>query len=587
MNPKHPEDFKRLVEAVDQSRRKLEPFRKQRKELVSLFTGDSYGEATEAKKTYLNLLSLATTIYVRQLAVRAPSAKITTAIRSLRPLARNFELACDDVAKESKLGQVLRAAVTSALFSPVSVVKIGLRYAGEEDMDGETVDLTEPFVKLVSFDDYVRDMSARSAYEPEFEGDTYTLTLDEVLSRYPVAKSMNLISGDDINTQNEDGGDRTEALAHERMAGDETLSKKLLVQDIWLPQERKLVTWLVNHSTQPLAVLDLDVEEEGPYRSLWFVDVPDNGMPLPPFSVLRNIFELANSLFRRMANQAESKKNLVGFADEDSAKRFNNAKDGTAIQHDGPKPEPLTAGGIDQANMALFIQVKDMFSWAAGNLDSMGGLSPMAETAKQDALLAQSASAQVADMQDATSMFAESIFRSLAWYEWTDPLRDRHLQKPVPGSDVVLKVKWSPETRQGDFIDFNFTISPQSMREDSPAAKSEKLTVMLQQVILPLLPNLQAQGLGIDARRIVELLSDYNNLPELEQIIITSEGMASPEQIAGDPNPSTKPAHTTRTYERINRPGATRVGKDMALTQALMGKPGQQSELDSIFRNVS
>lgn len=590
MNPKNQKEFKKLVDAVRESRRKLEPFREKRKSLLSLFVGDQYSDDGEAKRVYLNLIALATSVYVRQLAVRAPTARIVTPFTELRPKARDFSLACADVAEETKLGPTLRRAVTDALFSPMATLKVGLSISGQEDVYGQSVPVTEPFVKLVSFDDYVRDMSARSAYDPAFEGDAYTMPLAEVLERYPAAKGLDLKAQDTTGGDSESGSERAESLSHPQGIADDDIRQKVVLQDIWLPKERKLVTYVLQKPTIPLEVVEYDGEEEGPYRNLWFTPVPDNAMPLPPFSVLRNINELANSLFRRMAAQSNKQKRLVGFNDEESAKRFGQAKDGGAIFWSGTKPEKLEVDGIDQRTMALFIQVKDLFSWVSGNLDSMGGLSPMAETAKQDEMLMQSASAQIADMQDAVTVFAQDVFKSIAWYEWTDPIRERVLQKTVPGTDVSIPVLWTPETRQGDFLDFNFTIIPQSMREDSPAAKISKLNNILQQMILPMMPLFESQGLAIDARKLLMLISDYSNLPELEDVVIAADpAMQEPGmQPAGNPQPEIRmPAHTSREYIRTNRPGATRVGKDMSMIQTLLGGGVQPSEGQAMFQGVS
>jgi hypothetical protein len=308
-------------------------------------------------------------------------------------------------------------------------------------------------------------------------------------------------------------------------------------------------------------------------------------MPLPPFSLLKNIHNLANSLFRRLAQQAKDQKRVVAFGDEESANRFKTAHDGEGIYWDGVmKPENLEAGGIDQRSFGLLIQVKDIFSWSAGNLDSLGGLSPMSETIGQDEMLARSASAQLADMQDATSEFAKSIFNQLAWYEWIDPTLNRILQKPIKGTDIVVSVLWTPETRQGDFLKFNFDIIPQSMREDTPAAKVQKLQAVITNFYGPLMPFFEQQGRMIDVDRLNKMIADYSNLPELEQLIVAMDPEQR-EQIAGPQgNSMPMPAQMKRTYERVNRPGATRVGKDMALVQTLMGGNVQPSEAAAIGR---
>jgi len=556
----------------------MEAFRQQRASLITAFVGDGYGDAHDAKKVYLNLLSLAMSIFTRNLIAREPSVRIVTGKPELRPIAKNGELACQKAGRDVKLKDKLRSSVVDALVSPLSVLKVGLRYTGSTEAFGESVDVTEPFVEKVSFDDYVRDMSARSAYHPAFEGDAYELDMEEFRRRYPNAGE---VTPDEESVQNEDGSDRAEALAHAPGAGGES-KRSVILQDLWLTRERLLVTYLRNTPERgPLGIVKLDCPDESPYRTLWFNEVPDCAMPLAPFNVVRNIVELANSLFRRMAFQAQNQKRVVGFSSQEAAGRFKNAHDSDGIFWDGQKPEELSVGGIDSANLALFLQVKDLFSWVEGNLDSMGGLSPMAETARQESQIAVASSAQLADMRDAVNLFAENVYRTIWWFEWTDPVRARTLEKPVEGTNVVLPVEWSPATRKGDFLDFNFTILAQSMQDDSPTAKMTKLNAVLQQIIFPLLPMFEKMGRGLDLDRLVALVGDYSNLPELGGLIVPADPLG--DAVEGSP----MPAHTTRTYERVNRPGATRVGKESALIQTLMGGKAQASERDAMFRSVS
>ena len=585
MNPRNKKEFDGLTSAVAESRRKLGVFREKRKSLIESFCGSEYSDDAEAKDVYLNLIALATNIYVRQCAARAPIARVVTPRMELKPLASEFSLACKEVAIETDLGKVLRRAVTDALFSPMATVKVALEHGKPEQVYGQDVNTTKPFVKLVSFDDYVRDMSSRSAYEPAYEGDVYYLTMEELYASFPDAKKMDLAE-DDLGMNDEFGGERAEAISHGFGSGDDNFAKKVAVQDLFLTKEKLLVTYLVNHSEKPLSVIPWDGSSRGPYFSLWFSDVPDNAMPLPPFSLLRNVHDLANSLFRRMAAQAKNKKAVAGFSNEEAAQRFDKAQDGHAVYWDGQKPERIEVGGLDQSTFAFFLQTKDIFSWAAGNLDSLGGLSPMADTAKQDQMLATSASAQLKDMQEATIEFSKNIFREIAWYEWTDPVRSRTLQKQIYDTDIYIPVDWSPDTRRGNFLDFNFTIIPQSMQEDNPGAKINKLNQIMMQMIMPLMPAFEQQGLTIDARQWVSLIADYSNLPELNQILVAQDQLQE-GGIEGNPQPTIKPPQTTRTYDRVTRPGATRVGKEAALSQTLMGAGVQDSEKEAMTRGVS
>jgi len=584
VNPWNRQDFKNLTDAVDNSYRSLKPFREKRKDGIREFCGSEYAD-TNLNEVYLNLLALYTTIIVLQVAARAPTAKITTAFSELRPTAHKFEMACNLSAREAHFSNVLRMAVTDSLFSPLATVKMGLRATGEtEEIGGEKVDLTEKFVTNVSFDDYVRDMDARSAYNSAFEGDRYFMDLDLVLKRYP--KASGLITAGDSGPNNSDS-DRAEGLSHEQGFGSGRLRKQVEMQDIFLHRERMLVTYIPGKGNLPLEVVQYENEEEdGPYRSLWYTPVPDNAMPLPPIGLLKNIQKLVSSTLRRLSSQAEKQKNVVGFENSESAERFQNAKDGDAIFWKGAeKPINLQAGGVNQQTFALMLQLRDLFSWAGGNIDSLGGLSAMSETLGQDELLAQSASGQVRDMQEAASKFAKSVFRQLAWYEWTDPIRERTLEQQIAGTTISIPVKWSKETKRGDFLDFNFNINVQSMRDDDPALKIKKIMASLSQIYFPGLPMMQQQGLTLDFRKITSLLADYSNIPELEQIIISIDPALNQQQTpAGNPNPVAKPAQTNRTYTRINRPGATRPGKDKALSMMMSGMNIQGAEAEAAGR---
>lgn len=589
MNPRNKDEFRRLTNAVKESFRKMQPFRERRKELLTAFVGSEYSDDGEAKKVYLHLLTMAVNIYVRNLVVRAPCALVTTPHRELRPMAANFALACKDAAEEVDLGGVLRQCATDALFSPRAVVKIGLEFLGKDKYQGVDVDVTRSFVRKVSFDDYVIDMSARSAGRPAFEGDRYYLGKAEFKRRFPGAWETLGVTESTLGMQNAGGEDRAEALSHSQGVGDDDLKGRVAMWDVYLPDDGLVVTWAENHEDKPLDVIELDAPEEGLYRGVWFTNVPDNAMAMPPLAALKNIHNLANSMFRRLASQAQKQKRVVGFSDEESATRFSAAHDGEGVFWNGQKPEQIEIGGIDQVVLAAFIQVKDLFSWTAGNLDSLGGLSPMAETAKQDEMLSHSANAMLADMQDAMTEFARSIFRQVAWYEWTDPIRVRSLQKEIPGTGEFLPVSWTPEARQGDFIDFNFNINPYSMRDDGPGQKIRKLEQVLLQFYGPMQPFFQMQGLTVDVRRLNELIADYSNLPELGQLIVAADPNAmqpTGEGPKGTPVPSTKPMQTKRVYERVNRPGATRAGKDAALMQTLLGGEVQPSVAAAAGRSV-
>jgi len=584
VNPYDRKEFKLLVEAVNNSFEKLKPFREKRKDAITEFCGSEYADNATGKSVYLNLLAMAVNIYVRQAVTRAPRAKITTRFQNLRPIAKNFELAVNDLVEDMNLGVMLRMAVTDALFSPLAAVKIGLKNTGKFKYGEEEIPVTEPFVNLISFDDYVRDMEARSAYSPAYEGNRYTMELDELHEVFPSSRKLGL-SDSNLGARNDN---RVESISHDTTMHGESIKKMIELQDLWLPKHRLMVTYVLDKPDFPISVVEYDTGEKGPYRTLWFTGVPDNAMPLAPLGLLKNLQKFISSCMRRLYSQAQKQKSVVGFNNRDSAGRFKSCADGDGIWWEGEKPVPLSSGGVNQSTFALMLQLKDVFSWAGGNLDSLGGLSPMAETATQDAQLTRIASGQIQDMQDATAEFAREIMEQLAWYEWTDPIRTRNLEKEIPGTSLKISTVWSPETRDGDFLDMNFNIIAESMREENPAAKLQRLDYALKNIFIPNLPVLMQQGYTLDFNKLADIYADYADLQELRQIITTADpNMMQNQTPTGNPSPvAGKPLQTKRTYERINRPGATRVGKESALIQTLMGGNVQPAEADAMTRNV-
>ena len=101
------------------------------------------------------------------------------------------------------------------------------------------------------------------------------------------------------------------------------------------------------------------------------------------------------------------------------------------------------------------------------------------------------------------------------------------------------------------------------------------------------MPFIQQQGGEIDFKALVQLIADLGNTPELTDVIRFRDpfDVVPP---SGSPEPTVaKPASTKRTYERVNRPGATRSGKDDVMSRVLMGVGVQGSEMATMGRRVS
>lgn len=562
-----PVDFGRLQAAVDWSLRQLEKPRAARLEAIREYVGAHYAEGGAERAVPTNFIELAATIYCRQLAARAPRCTVTARTRSLRPFAAAFEAVLNQLPDEIGLADTLRRAVLEALFS-VAVVKVGVAPgAGEGD---------EPFCDLVPLDRWFCDMSAQTRGQIQFEGDTYRLPLREARELYRAP----WLEADPHATRDPEGRETADSVSV-GSAADE-LEDRVELRDVYVHATGRLVTYAVTQR-RVLRDVPFDGPEGSPYVLLGFSDVPGNLLPLPPAALWRDLHDLANSLFRRLARQAEARKTVAAFAggNDDDVANLQRARDGEGLRYNGPKPELLSLGGVDQPTLAFYLQLRDLFGYFAGNLDSIGGLSPQADTATQERLLAAAGSARMAAMADRVSEFCRAIFRRLAWYLWTDPLRHRRYEKPVKGTSLVVEGEWTPETRDGDFLDYGFSIDVHSMAENSPEARVRRLAQAFQRFILPLMPAIEAQGGTVDPRRLVEFVGENIGLPELSSLIEFGEPGAAPEGAAparrqGGPTPYVATMDHSGPREYVRRDVGKGSGPTAELAAALMNPAAKE-----------
>lgn len=567
-------DIAKLDECIRFSKQRLEKTCNERREAVRQFVGTHYGDNGADNVIPTNLLELATTIYLRLLAANAPKCIVSTDDFNLKSFAADMEIVLNQIPGEIRLASTIRKAVMEAMFS-MGIVKVGITGTNDRPNIGD-----EPFVSLVQMDDYFVDMSARSWDEIQYEGNEYWMTVDDVKSAYGVELARDEYHGDST-----DGVEQARSITNNDTGGE--LSDRVLLRDVYLPRTNEMVTYAVA-TKQIIRTVPWDGPEGTPYIKLMFSEVPGNLLPLPPVAVWRDLHDLGNQIFRKLAKQGVSRKTVATFqggSDEEIA-RFARAKDGDAIRYNGSAPNEISVGGVDNGNLAFYIQIRDLFNIFAGNLDSLGGLSKQTDTAAQDKLINEAASARIQAMGDRTIDFAKDIFKRLAWYTWTDPIRERKFVKFASKRfNIGISKKWTPETRDGDFLDYNFDIAVFSMQDDSPSTRVQKLLTTFERFIFPMLQQFQEQGAYIDLKGLTDYIGRNSNIPELSQFIQFADRPDAPRELGQNPNPeyvSTKAPVTRRVYERVNRPGASRQGRDAVMMQTLLGGNPQPAEMASV-----
>ncbi len=573
---------RQLRKAMDYSRRRLRPFRRHQYEALRQLVGAHYSDDGTTDRVPVNLIELAANIYTAQLASRSPRALVTTPHMQLKASALDLELALNHLSEEINLEDTLRKVSRNSLFS-IGIVKIGLTAKAEVEVDGFLHDPGQPFVDVVDLDDWVHDMAARSWEECDFMGNKYRLPLEYVrdspLFDEAERKKIGPTSKAVYSTHSEGGDERAESLSKTRGTDPDEFRQHVELWDIWLPKENLIVTIPAEgEGGAVLRTVEWDGPEEGPYIILTYNDVPGNVMPMPPVASWMDLHQLGNVAYRKLGRQVERQKTILGVAGPatEDGSRIIRANDGDTIRLDNPGlASEFHFGGADQASMAFTIDLFNRFSYFAGNLDSLGGLGSQAETLGQEEIIKQSSSQRMQDMQGRMIRFTQKIIKGLAWYLWTDPLIEIPLVKRIPEYDIEVPITWSAEQREGDFLDYNFSIQPYSLQRQTPGGQLQAIQQIFTQFLIPLAPMMESQNMAINFEGFLRVVSRYMNMPELEEFVTFLGEPSGQQPVGGGGGGEMRQSPvTSRNYTRQNIPGASQQGADQAMVAQLLGGAG-------------
>ena len=561
LNPNKLTDIDRLREAVKASRQKLEPFRVRHKQALEQYVGVYYSDDGATKPVHVNLMELATNIYERQLVARPPQVLVFTKNEQFKPYSIEYESLLNESLDDGKIHKILQRAVKSALFS-MGIIKVGIEDNGVVEQDGMEFSVTQPYVSNILLDDWVHDMSARSVEEMSYCGHRYLMDLDEA-RKFPGFKQSvrKELVARDSSGHNESGDERVNTLASGTSGANTEIHDKVELWEIFLPKERLVVTFGPNEGAKPLRIMEWNGPDNqlGPYHLLWFSEVPGNSMPLAPAMLWQGLYNIVNGLYRKLERQSQRSK-IIGMTrgmDTGDAEKIRQTSDGEVVAVDNPDSViEKQFGGIDQRNFAFMLQSRQMFSWLAGNLDALGGLAASSDTVGQDKMLTASANQRVAGMQDLVLEFTRDIIRGYGYWLWEDPVQTYDVELTFPDLPSVTS-QLSPEEREGHSVyEHEVRIEPFSMQYLSPGQRLQSINQIVQGVIIPSLPLLQQQGMGLDMESLLEVYAKYANLPELRDIIISTGTPAE------GPQETRQSPVTSRQSERINRAGPATPGRN-------------------------
>lgn len=572
------ETIGKLGDAVRDSFTELEKFRDKSTSFIRMYAGKEYGMNDIKDESPVNSMELAAGIYTYKLSSGVPKAMVTTEYRKLRPHAEMLRMALDYLCDGINLHETIEDVVLDAIFG-FGIVKVGINAA--KNLKGFSDEGGQPFAERVSQDDFVFDTTAESWNKCQFVGNRFSVDAEaarksgyyEGLEGVALAGDTNVLPS---------GERRASDLSTRRSDQDASrYRERFIFWEIWLPYERKIVT-MNEELDKVLKEQEWTGPEEGPYVILRFGKVPGNVCPLAPAAVWADMHIFISRIWKKICNQADRQKTLTAYAggSEEDARRVRDGKDGELVHvNDMRAVQEVRFGGPDAQMLALATGLDPVFSRIAGNLDVAGGLSPMGNTATQDAILNQNSGTRFEKMADSVACFVAKIMKQLAWWMWTDPYIDLPLTKRI-GRTVELEVSFNERQKQGDFMDYAIKVSPYSMTRKTPQQSIQALGQVIQMFFQPFAELAMQQGVQLDMRELFGYVARCFDIPELNGILSYGDPVVPPPD--GEIEIDKPPTHSI--YERVSRPATNYGNERTALSKAFSGEGLNDREMGMIGR---
>lgn len=548
-------DIPRLVAAKDRARQLQEAFRKKRVDAVKMFAGPNWGNGGDSRPRYLNLIGNFVRILGRHLISKEPRVLITTHRREHRPAVSAMQDWCNLEIQRMELAGTLQRVVLDGLFS-LGICKVALSTPTDFSVLHRKMRVGMPYAQRVDLDDWVHDPHARDLSEACFMGHRFRAPYSVVKEwKHFDKKQRDKLTPTPLSTYNEQGDERIGGLQRGEYSGDgEEYEDYVDLWEIFLPRTGQIVTIADQGNgdeLEPLRVQQWLGPYCGPYHFPIYGLVPGNAWPKAPLMDLIDLDDAANVVWRKLVRQAARQKDnmLIPRGSEEDAEKLKRAGDGDIVPYDGREPPGvITWGAPNPANFQFGISLQDQFNKQGGNLELLGGTAPQTKTASQDRMLNENAGGGISDLQEATVKFTSSVFKGLCWYWWNHPelvMRTENadyapaaplVREVYPfghGQDMMGRPRLS---RELPFDDLSPSVDPYSLRHQTPEQKAQKLLGVVTDVVMPLAGLLAQQGKIPDVDRLLEIISDYADLPELREIMTDGEPPV-PEQGQGGNEP--------------------------------------------------
>ena len=531
--------------------RRLRDFRSARLMFIKAYTGQYYNQnhGTLGREP-LNMAFTAVRALVPNIVTRNPKSVVGSDYLHIRPYGKILGMGVDYTTKKQKLAKTLQRGLVDAIFTlgtfKVSLVDSGsLVYFGDEGVDPGTID-----IDTVDFDNLTFDPFTKRLDQAAFIGERMRVERDLLLTSglYDNAVIERLPSSLDVELDHQ---------KNVRNLSDSQMNRRIMdklhdyvdLLELWLPGPNVLVTLPYRSSTHGKFLREENYygPSDGPYAFLTLTPpVPDNPLAVPLAAVWHDLHVIGNRIAKKALDQAEAQKDILGYTatSADAAQELVDAKNLDAVQMNDPQgAQVYSFGGQNNKNMEMTAQIAQWFDQFSGNTSMLAGTQVQTNVATVANIMNQNAMTGVTYMKDESYETTQEVIGKVAWYLHTDPLIKLPLieRKSIPAEYSVsstevkmirparveeAQVFLTPEVRDGDFLDFAFSIEHDSMSPINWQLRSQQLEKLAIQVI-PAAANaalIAAQvGTPFSFQRFVVRWAKANNIDWIDEIFETPE----------------------------------------------------------------
>jgi hypothetical protein len=575
-NVKNEMDRARLYDCVKTSYDNRDFYRKKRKTYIAQFTGHHYTRETAKadEQTIVPTMYEMVETFVQKLVANNPRITSETEITWLKSFARRFGLAVNKRLAQIKFECSLQDTVLDACFG-MGWMKIhnGESYPLDYGGDYGVINPGLPTACNTSDDDVFWDSTAARYGECRFVGDFYRVSLDALQddNEIPLKVKQRLMPMYN-NEAERDGQKLSRSMSQGNGATAEFLTPMVELMDVFLCHERRVVTLVKDQpSMPPLRVAKWTGCEQGPYRYLSLTKVPGQIQALAPAMVLTSLHRIVNMCWLKNADQADRQKTVYGYPPSGvkDAERHKQAVDGEYIQMQNvDNVKIFSNGGPDGQTGAFAISALHAFKEGAGNLDTMAGLGPQADTYGQEKLLYGAASQREAKMLQQVLGFTADVVRDLGFLMFQDEFLEMDNYHEGPNKKLRVPYPWQPGLREGSFDQYTLRVEPYSMMYVNPSQKFQGICDYLVNIRAVLMQF----GDAIAIEEVDEMAAEYLDAPRLREIC-RSRGSLDPNNfpgtLMGDGPKAGKP-NGQYTRRSVSSPGAPQA-QDKMVQAAMLG----------------